>query len=201
MFDIKLPLHAALVVSLLSAAACSKDAKNERTSAPPAAETSGAIMQTESLKATVQEVDAAKRVVTLRDEHGESFALDIGDSVDLAQIHKNDSVRLAYQESVAFALANKEEADIEGGPAIEQSTQRIPEGVQFGRKVSATVEVVSVTKDGSHATFRVPDGAVRTVYVDDRPSQQKIANLHPGDAVAVTYTEKLAIAVDPAFDD
>jgi hypothetical protein len=73
--------------------------------------------------------------------------------------------------------------------------------VQFARKVSATVEIVSVTKDGSHATFRVPDGALRTVYVDDKPSQAKIANMRPGDAVAVTYTEKLALALDPAFDD
>lgn len=197
----KLPFQAMFCAALLCAAACAKQGQTEQTTASRAQETSGSVTQTESHKATVQSVDADKRVVTLRDEQGQPFALDIGESVDLSKLQANDSVRLVYQESVAFALTDKEEADIEGGPAVEQSAQRIPEGVQFGRKVSATVEVISVTEDGSHATFRVPDGAVRTVYVDDARSQQKIAHMRPGDAVAVTYTEKLAVAVDPAFDD
>jgi hypothetical protein len=197
----KLPLFTLLLASLSCGIGCSKH-ESGPTTAARAQETSGTVVtQTEALKAKVLEVDAAKRVVTLRDEQGQVFALDIGESVDLSSIKPNDSVRVVYQESVAFALTDKEEADIQGGPAVEQSTRQIPEGVQFGRKVTATVEIVSVTKDGSHATFRVPDGAQRTVYVDDQPSQQKIRNLRPGDAVAVTYTEKLAVAVDPAFDD
>jgi hypothetical protein len=195
------PLSAALVAAVLCAGACAKSGTTEPTTSTRAQETSGAITKTEALKATVEAVDADKRVVMLRDEHGEPFTLDVGENVDLSKLRAKDSVRVVYQESVAFALANEQETAVPESALVEQSTQRIPEGVQFGRKVSATVEVVSVTEDGSHATFRVPDGAMRTVYVDDPPSQQKIANLRPGDAVAVTYTEKLAVALDPAFDD
>lgn len=198
------PYYALLALALAGTSACAKQTQSQPTTAKRAEATSGQITETETAQATVQAVDAQRRVVTMRDESGQPYQVYVGDKVDLSQIHENDKLRLAYQESIAFALTDKEEkekADLEGAPEVEESTQRIPEGVQFGRKVSTTVEIVSVTKDGSHATFRVPDGAVRTVYVDDQPSQRKIANMRPGDAVAVTYTEKLAVAVDPAFDD
>jgi hypothetical protein len=197
---VHLKRHGALVAGMLCALACAKQAPSA-ASPSRAQETSGAITETEALRATVQEVDREQRLVTLRDESGTSFVVAIGDGVDLERIKPNDALRLAYQTSIAFALADKERAELAPGPAVEQSAERIPDGVQFARKVSATVEIVSVTKDGSHATFRVPDGALRTVYVDDKPSQAKIANMRPGDAVAVTYTEKLALALDPAFDD
>jgi hypothetical protein len=196
----KVPFHAVLGAGILCALACAKQVPSD-TRASRVQETSGAITETETLRATVQNVDSERRLVTLRDEGGTSFVVAIGDSVDIARIKPNDALRLAYQTSIAFALADKERAELAPGPAVEQRAERIPDGVQFARKVSATVEIVSVTKDGSHATFRVPDGALRTVYVDDKPSQTKIANMRPGDAVAVTYTEKLALALDPAFDD
>ena len=197
----KLSLATALAMCLSLSVACTKHAESAK-SASRAQETSGAITDTEAVKAIVQEVDRERRQVTVRDEAGGgSFVVAIGDSVDLSRIEPNDALRLVYQESLAFALTDKERAEIAPGPAVEQSAERIPDGVQFARKVSATVEIVSVTQDGSHATFRVPDGALRTVYVGDKPSQEKIANMRPGDAVAVTYTEKLALALDPAFDD
>jgi hypothetical protein len=56
------------------------------------------------------------------------------------------------------------------------------------------------SRDSSHATFRAPEGEVRTVHGSDSPSQEEIANLRAGDAVAVTYTEKLAVALDAADD-
>jgi hypothetical protein len=200
MLHTKPAARVALGILLASCApGCAKHEHTKNTNAERASETSGSMSQTESLLATVQEVDSERRVVTLSDAQGKRIALDIADSVDLTRIHPQDAVRITYQESVAFALATENETG--DGPSVEESTRRIPEGVQFGRRIRTTVEIVSVTKDGSHATFRIPEGPLRTVYIDDTPSQEKIAKLRPGDAVAVTYTEKLAVAVDPAFDD
>jgi ribosome-associated protein YbcJ (S4-like RNA binding protein) len=177
---------------VLCVGACAN--KSQPESARSAAATSGEISQVEVLKAKVEEVDSAQRVIALRDESGRPFVIDVGENVPIERIRPHDWLSVKYQESVSFALKEPGEAD--PVPAVEQSTRRVPDGVQFGRKIDALVEIVSVTADGSHATFKVPDGMTRTVFIDDEPNQRKIARLRPGDEVAVTYTEKLAVALD-----
>lgn len=180
-------------VALCSIVALGGCARQRASEAARVAETSGEITQVEVLKAEVDGVDATHRVISMKDQSGRPFVIDVGDNVPLETIQPKDWVSVKYQESVAFALKGPARPEV---PAVEQSTRRIPDGVQFARKIDATVEIVSVTDDGSHATFRVPDGMVRTVYVDDLPNQRKISRLKPGDEVAVTYTEKLAVVLD-----
>lgn len=177
--------------SVLCLSACANKSQSESSRAGAA--TSGEISQVEVLKAKVEDVDAAQRVIALRDESGRPFVIDVGENVPLDRIRPHDWLSVKYQESVEFSL--KEPGEAAPVPAVEQSTRRVPDGVQFGRKIDALVEIVSVTADGSHATFKVPDGMTRTVYIDDQPNQRKIARLRPGDEVAVTYTEKLAVAL------
>jgi hypothetical protein len=178
--------------SVLCVGACAH--KSQSQSARGGAATSGELSQVEVLKAKVEDVDASQRVIAMRDESGRPFVIDVGNNVPIERIHPHDWLNVKYQESVAFAL--KEPGQSAPEPAVEQSTRRVPDGVQFGRKIDALVEIVSVTPDGSHATFKVPDGMTRTVYIDDEPNQRKIARLRPGDEVAVTYTEKLAVALE-----
>lgn len=181
------------VCGVLTLGACAKQPKpGEQTRA--AAETSGEISQVEVLNAKVDDVDPKQRTIAMKDESGRPFLIDVGDNVSLDRIHRDDTVQIKYQESVQFAL--KEPDDPARASAIEQSTRRVPDGVQFGRKIDATVEIVSVAPDGSEATFKVPEGMTRTVFIDDAPNQRKISRLKPGDAVAVTYTEKLALALE-----
>ena len=168
--------------------------KSQSATARSAAETSGEITQVEVVKARVQEVDSVQRVIAMKDETGRPFLIEVGENVPLGNIQRDDWVSVKYQESVAFAL--KEPGASGPEPAIEHSTRRVPDGVQFGRRIDALVEIVSVTPDGSHATFKVPDGMTRTVYIDDKTNQRKIARLKPGDEVAVTYTERLAVEVE-----
>lgn len=184
-----------LIASLmLAGAACSKGDKGTQT-AERAEETSGQISQTESLRATVQAVDQKNRTVTLRDADGRPFEVEAGPGVELSRLNAGDTVLVVYQESIAFALQDPKEQP-EEPTSVEESRRRIPDGVQFGRQIKTTVEIVSVAPDGTEATFRVPEGAVRTVQVADARNQQKIANLRPGDSVEVTYTEKLNVEVD-----
>lgn len=180
-------------VALCSIVALGACAKQPQAESARVAETSGQIEQVEVLKAKVDDVDAAHRVIAMKDQAGRPFVIDVGANVQLESIKPNDWVRVKYEESVAFSLLEPGEPE---PPAIEQTTRKIPDGVQFGRKIDATVEIVSVTDDGSHATFRVPDGMVRTVFIDDLPNQRKISRLKAGDEVAVTYTEKLAVVLD-----
>jgi hypothetical protein len=199
MFNTKIPSRSAVAVLLVVAGSmgCAKDSKNATAHAERADETSGQITQTESLRATVQSVNEANRTVTMRDEEGHPFEVEAGESVDLSRLHPNDSVLVVYQESVAFALQDPSEADKSEEPIVEENSRRsVPGGVQFGRQIQTTVEIVSVAPDGAAATFRGPGGNVRTVQVADARNQQKVANLKPGDSVGVTYTERLAVDVD-----
>jgi hypothetical protein len=185
------------MVLVVAGAACSKGEKGAQA-AERAEATSGEMSQTESLRATVQAVDEANRTVTLRDERGRPFEVEAGPGVELSRLRANDTVLVVYQESLAFSLQDPDSASAEKEPAtVEESTRRrIPDGVQFGRQIKTTVEIVSVASDGTEATIRVPEGAVRTVQVADASNQEKVAKMRPGDSVDVTYTERLNVEVD-----
>lgn len=176
----------------LGAGGCTKN--RPATTPSRVEETRGEITQSEVLSAAVVDVDAANRVISMKDQNGRPFLINVGDNVAIERIRPHDWVNVRYEESVAFSL--QEPGTAAADPVVEESTKRVPDGVQFGRTVSTTVEIVSVTADGSHATFRVPEGMVRTVYINDPPNQKKISRLKPGDAVAVTYTELLSVARD-----
>ena len=106
--------------SVLSLAACAQSSPSQ--SSRSAAETSGEISQVEVLKAKVEDVDAAQRVIALRDESGRPFVIDVGENVPMTRIRPNDWLNVKYQESVAFALKEPGEAL---QPSVEQSTRRI----------------------------------------------------------------------------
>jgi len=200
MFNTKTSPRCAVAVLLLVAGSvgCARDSKNATATPERAAETSGQMTQTESLRATVQSINEANRTVTMRDEEGHAFEVEAGESVDLSRLHPNDSVLVVYQESVAFELQDPDAKPAsDEQPVVEENSRRsAPGGVQFGRQMKTTVEIVSVAPDGAAATFKGPGGTVRTVQVADARNQQKVANLKPGDSVGVTYTERLAIDVD-----
>jgi ABC-type Fe3+-hydroxamate transport system substrate-binding protein len=204
LFMSKIALRSGAVMAALltvsAAAGCAKDSKPSET-AERAEETSGKMTQTDSLSATVEEVDPASRMVTLRDPEGRRFVVEAGEGVAVERLRPNDEVKVVYQESIAFALADENaQAEPTGTPAVQETRKAGPDGVQFGRQIDTTVEIVAIAPEGKAATFRVPSGDVRTVEVGDAKNQEKVAALKPGDSVKVTYTEKLALAVDGTHD-
>ncbi len=183
-------LAVATAALLLSggAAACSKSSHSK--TAKRAAETSGELVYTDAVTATVEDVDRENRTVTLREPEGDVFTVAVGEGVALERVEPDDRVNVAYQESLGFELQEPGETP---RTSAESTTDRLPEGVQFGRKVTTTVEILAIAPQGAAATFRNPEGAVRTVEVDNPANRAKVANLKPGDNVEVTYTEKLAV--------
>jgi len=185
----------ALALSLSAASGCSREPpRSEATQRAEA--TSGEMRHQDTVNATIREVDPRARTVTLQDDQQRPFTVLVSDDVDLEKLRPGQKVNVSYQESVSFALQDPKSAEAQEPATTEQQTRRrVPDGVQFGREIRTTVEIVSVEAGGSRATFRVPEGAVRTVGVSDPANQAKVANLHPGDSVVVTYTEKLAVAL------
>lgn len=195
----KYTFRSALLVAVLAGAAattaCAKHGHSE-TTAERAKEAHGEIRDSEAMTATVERVDKANQTVILHDDQGLRFAMDV-DQAALERLQPKDTIKVVYQEVLAFALEDPKKQQGPDQTQIEESAQRNgDDGVQVGRRVSTTVQIVSVAPKGAAVEFRVPEGTVRKIAIDQEQNRQEVENLRPGDSVRVTYTEKLALLVE-----
>jgi hypothetical protein len=158
--------------------------------------------ETAHLTATVASVDPQQRTLVLVTPSGERSKFDVGPSVkNFDQIKSGDRVTLSYYVGVAFQLrppgTNAESAM--GTRELQTAPQGSKPGGALTRTYTTTVKVESVDPASNHVTFKRADGTVQTVAVEDPEAQQRIRKLKPGDAVSVTYTEQLAVSVQPVL--
>jgi len=151
--------------------------------------------------ARVKEVNLRNRQVFLTDAHGNGFAVHVDPRVEnLAKVKAGDQVNIGYYEVLAAEVKDPGEGvkgvKIGEGSSITQSGER-PAG-SVGRSVRATVKVLSVDRDAKRVTFTSPGGHVRTVEVKHPRLRNYIKNLGPGDEIELTYTEAIAVTVEPA---
>jgi hypothetical protein len=157
---------------------------------------------TEHLTATVASVDPQKRTIMLVTPSGERSEFDVGPDVrNFEHIKAGDRVMLSYYVGVAFQL-RPPGTDAQGAMTTEQ-VQRAPEGAKpsgaLTRTYNTTVKIESIDLASNQVTVKRADGTVLTVAVEDPQVQQRIRKLKPGDAVQVTYTEQLAVSVQPVL--
>lgn len=183
-----------LLAGLAAAPACARH--HAPTTAERAEIAHGEMKASDSMTAVVDAVDAATQTVYLHDDDGRQFAVQ-ADEDAVQRLQPRDEIKVVYQESVQFALQEPKKVDPDQKTKVEDLTQlQGRDAVQFGRKISTIVQILSVGQQGNTVEFRGPEGQVRTVAIDDAESQKKIAALRAGDKVAVTYVEKLGLALD-----
>lgn len=158
--------------------------------------------ETAHLTATVASVDPQQRTLVLVTPSGERSKFDVGPDVkNFDQIKSGDRVTLSYYVGVAFQL--RPQGTSAQGAMSTQQLQTAPEGSRPGgaltRTFTTTVTVESIDSASNHITFKRADGTVQRVAVEDPQAQQRIRKLKPGDAVSVTYTEQLAVSVQPVL--
>ena len=148
--------------------------------------------------ATVQDVDHAKRTVTLKGEDGKTMTLNIGKNVEnFDQLKKGDQIKAAYYESAAISIRKAGES----APATgEKETVLAPEGEGKSGKaaiknvqVAGTVEKVDPEK--REVTLKSEEGKSKTMKVKEEVKD--LDRLQKGDRVVVRYTEAFAIKVEP----
>ena len=151
------------------------------------------------ITATVKAVDLATRTVTVSDGAGNDYAIEAGPEVrNLAQVKVGDEVVVSYYSALAAEFKKP-------GEGVQLQTEaaaaRAPVGERpaavAGQRVTATIVIDSVNAEENTVTFTGPRG-LRTVAVEDPSAQAFIKQLKKGDEVEVTYTEALAISVEPA---
>ena len=150
--------------------------------------------------ATVDAIDLATRTVTVTDGAGNEYVVEAGPEVrNLAQVKVGDEVVVSYYSALAAELKKPGESD--HTVHAEAAAGRAPEGERpaaaAGKQVTMTIVIESVDAAENTVTFTGPNG-LRTVLVETPAGQEFIKQLKKGDEVEVTYTEALAISVEPA---
>jgi hypothetical protein len=179
---------AALAASLLVAACASEP--------PKPAVRENLVQKT----ATVESIDQASRVVTLRGEEGNVFTVQVGEEVkNLPQVRTGDKVTVSYYEALAAEVKKPGEgvAGVQADTAAVTAPPGSMPAAGAGMLLRTTVVIESVDKKLNTVTFTRSDGASRTVAVESPEGREFIKGLKKGDNVEVAYTEAVAIEVKP----
>lgn len=151
--------------------------------------------------ATVESIDQASRLVTLRGEDGHGFTVLVSEEVrNLPQVKAGDKVTVSFYEALA-AEVRKPGEGVQGVQADVSSVRSEPgerPAGGAGVMLRTTVDIEFVDTTFNTVTFRRSDGQSRTVAVQSPEGQKFIRGLRKGDQVEIAYTEAFAIEVKPA---
>ena len=189
-----LHLHSTIGMALFAVllAACAKE---------PAPIT---IEGTEEVSATVEAIDLDTRMVVLRESDGTEFALVVDPEVrNLEQVKVGDRVVTRYRESLGAELRKRGDGSSDTQePAVSTTSARAADGakpsVTSSTQTSQTVRITSVDTKNHVVSFYGSDGLARVLPVRSPQGKEFIAGLKAGDEVELTYTEAVAMSVEPA---
>jgi hypothetical protein len=151
------------------------------------------------ISATVQAIDKAKRLITLKGPEGNTFDVTAGPEVrNFDQIKVGDRVVARYVEALSLELKKASGSGIRErvereGVAVAQPGEK--PGMAVGRQVKVVANVVGVNP--AKQTIRLR-GVKRTIDLKVRdPNQFKLVKV--GDQVEATFIEAVALSVEPAL--
>jgi hypothetical protein len=147
--------------------------------------------------ATVEAVNKTTREVTLKGEKGKLTTIVAGEEVkNFDQIKVGDTVVMKYRAALALELkkGNKH--------SVSREEKEVGTRANPGEKPSGTVvqqtkvmaDVMKVDRKNQIITLRGPNRTVE-LFVEDA---SQLKNIKKGDQVEATFTEALAISVQPA---
>jgi hypothetical protein len=154
------------------------------------------IAQTVQLTATITAIDQATRDVTLKGPQGNEVTLTAGPEVkNFAALKVGDQVNVEYIEALTLELKKG------GGMKVQRTEQAGAMGAKpgaqpagaVGRQVTVVADVINVDAAKKTVTLRGPQRTVDLV-VDDPEQLKRVAK---GDQVEATYTQALAMRVEP----
>jgi hypothetical protein len=157
------------------------------------------IEDTVEVSATVEKVDVLNRLLSLKGESGEVVTIEVGPEVEnLVQIRPGDRVVARYRQAIGATISK----DAAGQPVTVLDADKAKLGQRPSARASATtnvpVTITAVDTKTNQVTFHGSDGLVRVFTVETPQAKEFIKQLKPGDTVVVTFTEALALSVEPA---
>jgi len=158
----------------------------------------GVAMQAAKASAKVEAIDKANRTVTLKMANGESRTITAGPDVrNFDQIKVGDTLTIKYLEALAIEL--KKDGKAVAGRSEVKSLERADPGKKPGgmatREITAVADVVNVDTHKKVVTVKNGKGELIDLNIRD-PEQLKLVK--KGDQIQATYTEAVAISLEPA---
>ena len=155
------------------------------------------VVETIKVTATITAIDKATRDITLKGPQGNEMTVTAGPEVrNFDNLKVGDQVNLNYIEALTLELKK-------GGGMIVQRTEKAgaagakpgekPAGA-VGRQVTVVADVVGVDPAKQTITLKGPQ---RTVNMRI-PDPEQFKRVAKGDQVEATYTQAVALAVEPA---
>lgn len=153
----------------------------------------------EEVSATVEKLDIERRLVALRGPEGNLFTVEVGPEVrNLPQVQVGDRVVVRYFEAIGARLTTTGEGI---GTTVELGSARADPGERpagaVGTRTTVPVTISAVDTRRNVVSFFGEDGLVRALTVREPAAQAFIRGLKAGDRVELTFTEAVAVSVEP----
>jgi FtsP/CotA-like multicopper oxidase with cupredoxin domain len=151
-----------------------------------------------SVSAVVDAIDYKTREVTLSTSTGKTTVVAGDDVKNLASVHKGDTVTVTYREGLLAEARTPTDAE-KAQPYQESVTggtgSPAKPGASIGYQIKAVTTVMAIDKTMHTITFKGPRGRVETIHAEDPKNLDKVK---VGDTVVFTYTEAVALSIQPA---
>ena len=145
-------------------------------------------------KGTVEAIDHKARVLTLKDEKGETVTVDVPAEVKrFDTIKVGDKVTVTYYDNVTVRLKKPGEAPVNELSAAVTPTPGAKPGGTVGAQRTMTAAVESIDPKVPSITFKGPNGWKYSRRILDK---NVLKQVKVGDQVDFTWTEALQIAVE-----
>jgi hypothetical protein len=148
-------------------------------------------------RATVTAIDAQSRLVTLRDQNGEELVIQVPDAVrNFNQIKVGDEVVASYTEAIAWQVKPAGQAT-PGVTASDDMTTAQPgqrPAATVGSSVTVTATITAIDLAKGTVTLTGPGGRSQTIKARDPSNLRRVK---VGDLVEITYSEAVAVSVQP----
>ncbi len=154
-----------------------------------------AVIDVVKMTATVEKVDYATRMVTLKGPKGNMLTFKAGDAVkNLDQVKVGDKVVAKYLESVAVFVRKSSDPPSAGEmDAVGVAPKGAMPGMVMVKTDEVTAKVTAVDVKGRTLTLMGPEGKTQKFKVDK--SVKRLNEIKKGDDITLRVTQALAIDV------
>jgi Cu/Ag efflux protein CusF len=157
----------------------------------------GGFSESKEMQATVTAIDLKTRMVTLKDTDGNETTIHVDKRArNLPQVKVGDVVKIAYLQSVAWKVntSGKAAATKAEAAAVRAEPGEKPGGAA-GQRITFTATIEAIDLDNGTVTLKGPEGESHTIKARNPANLKKVK---VGDLVDITYTQAVAIKVEPA---
>ena len=148
-----------------------------------------------TVKGSVEAIDHAQRVLTLKAEDGEFVTMDVPTGAKrFDEVKVGDTVQARYYDNVTVRIKEAGEKDLDSATAaVKKSTGPNP-GATVSAQRSMTVKITAIDHEKGVATYEGPHGYKYSRRIQDKEMAKKVK---VGDTLDVTWTEAVQISVIP----